>query len=458
MAESFVINYQTVPKVSFSNITGMKNYLLQEREVWGNFLNFLETATWIDNTGWSLNRSSISAKQLAGVFDRLEELLIDVREFNLTTVANRGQFLPPPPSSSLEGRLALGLAENDLHDDALAVYIHFLSANGFADSDHQRINQSIKSYSDRGRILVISGKAASVLPFQKVSSQKLSAISREAGINLHALKDEVQKAHEINVVHEASLTEIRTIIKAKSKRIVKAIIARERVRGNRGDEQLAIYSEKADLVLEGFKKRHREIERAAFARFQNQKAEFQRLKDLFYTQLRLKAPVALWKERADDHSAASKKAFSLFLFFIAIAIIVTIGVPYFFGDYISSGFFEQFCTNGVSPTCERVFSAKGPLTLTGLLVSMSLILWIIRLQFKIHLSERHLALDASEKKAFAETYMAMKEGSQVADENEAIILASLFRPTQDGIIKDDGSGVDLSVPALIARQLGRGSQ
>ena len=49
---------------------------------------------------------------------------------------------------------------------------------------------------------------------------------------------------------------------------------------------------------------------------------------------------------------------------------------------------------------------------------------------------RHLSLDADEKKAFAETYMALKEGASVDVANETIVLASLFRPTQDGIIRD----------------------
>ena len=77
------------------------------------------------------------------------------------------------------------------------------------------------------------------------------------------------------------------------------------------------------------------------------------------------------------------------------------------------------------------------------------------MQYKVFLSERHLALDAQEKKAFAETYLAFIEGQNVSPESEAIVLASLFRPTQDGIIKDDESGFDLSAAALIARQLSK---
>ncbi|WP_228848372.1 DUF6161 domain-containing protein [Halocynthiibacter styelae] len=85
---------------------------------------------------------------------------------------------------------------------------------------------------------------------------------------------------------------------------------------------------------------------------------------------------------------------------------------------------------------------------------MSLILWGIRLQYRVYLSERHLALDAGEKKAFAQAFLAFREDKSVGADNEAIVLASLFRPTQDGIIRDDGASLDISAAALLAKQLG----
>lgn len=85
----------------------------------------------------------------------------------------------------------------------------------------------------------------------------------------------------------------------------------------------------------------------------------------------------------------------------------------------------------------------------------SLLMWMTRLKYRTHLSERHLALDASEKMAFAETYLAMKEGNDVGRDNAAIVLASLLRPTQDGIIKDDETAIDLSTAAVLAKSLSK---
>lgn len=87
---------------------------------------------------------------------------------------------------------------------------------------------------------------------------------------------------------------------------------------------------------------------------------------------------------------------------------------------------------------------------------MSLILWGIRLVYRVYLSERHLAQDASEKMAFAETFLAMKERAKVSTEAEAIVLATLFKPIQDGIIKDDESMLDVSATAIVAKLMSRG--
>lgn len=89
------------------------------------------------------------------------------------------------------------------------------------------------------------------------------------------------------------------------------------------------------------------------------------------------------------------------------------------------------------------------------MLTSSLILWATRLQYRLFLSERHLSLDADEKKAFAETFMALKESGSVETANETIVLASLFRPTQDGIIKDESGGFDLSAAAVLAKQMAR---
>ena len=64
-------------------------------------------------------------------------------------------------------------------------------------------------------------------------------------------------------------------------------------------------------------------------------------------------------------------------------------------------------------------------------------------------------LDAAEKKAFAQSYRSLRRDAEVSKDSEAVVLAALFRPTQDGIIKDDESGLDVSAAAILAKQFSR---
>ena len=144
----------------------------------------------------------------------------------------------------------------------------------------------------------------------------------------------------------------------------------------------------------------------------------------------------------------------LFWLTALLAVAMAIGVPYWLGDYIAGSFHVGYPA-GSPHGCVGPFSAKGPVTVAGVLLTSSLVLWATKLQYRIFLSEQHLSLDADEKKAFAETYMALKEGASIDAANETIVLASLFRPTQGGIIKDEPGSFDLSAAAMLATQMAR---
>ena len=70
---------------------------------------------------------------------------------------------------------------------------------------------------------------------------------------------------------------------------------------------------------------------------------------------------------------------------------------------------------------------------------MTLAFWFIRLLVRIFLSHIHLENDAAERVTMAKTYLALiRDGSFEGKDNIGTILAALFRPTGDGIVKDEG--------------------
>ena len=353
--------------------------------------------------------------------------------------------------------LILALFHAGKIDDAVSVYLHFIAVNFMA---HVDSNTAYNRMASKGARMLEAASAASVLPFHKVSSAKLAGAARKAENHNKALEKEVARALEINDAHEQQLDELLKEQEKRGKRVDSTILNLNKRRARHYEK----WKEKTDTeVAKRFQQAEARIDamhRANTLRQNEQQSEFERLQDLFATQLRLRAPVKLWEAREASHNKRSNAALLRLFCFGGLTAAIAVAVPWCLGDQIAGSFFEIVCApqesqEAVEIQCERLFSAKGPLTVTGLLLAMSILTWITRLQYRIHLSERHLSLDASEKKAFAETYLAMKEGEDVGQDNEAIVLASLFRPTQDGIIRDDESGMDLSAVALLAKQLGK---
>ena len=66
-------------------------------------------------------------------------------------------------------------------------------------------------------------------------------------------------------------------------------------------------------------------------------------------------------------------------------------------------------------------------------------IWAIRLLVRIFLSNMHLENDAGERVTMAKTYLALIRSDSLSKEkNIDSVLAALFRPTGDGIVKDEG--------------------
>lgn len=69
----------------------------------------------------------------------------------------------------------------------------------------------------------------------------------------------------------------------------------------------------------------------------------------------------------------------------------------------------------------------------------TLCFWFTRLLVRIFLSNLHLENDAAERVTMAKTYLALiRDSALPKGENISTILAALFRPTGDGIVKDEG--------------------
>jgi len=75
-----------------------------------------------------------------------------------------------------------------------------------------------------------------------------------------------------------------------------------------------------------------------------------------------------------------------------------------------------------------------------MIFASSSVFWIIRITMKIALSNLHLSEDAHERVVMIKTYLSfIQEGHGLEEKDKQLIMSSLFRPSNIGIIQDESS-------------------
>jgi hypothetical protein len=81
-----------------------------------------------------------------------------------------------------------------------------------------------------------------------------------------------------------------------------------------------------------------------------------------------------------------------------------------------------------------------------------------RILLRLMLSRMHMAIENKNRACLTSIYVSLldetvSKGSEINDEQRTIILASLFRPSTVGIVKDEGFSLDPSIVAGISKVL-----
>lgn len=160
--------------------------------------------------------------------------------------------------------------------------------------------------------------------------------------------------------------------------------------------------------------------------------------DAFVEQLATETAVKLWRGRARSHNIRYRSFRNWSVGFGIVGLFFTI-IWIFAGFRFARWVFET------DPTAQVASYTAGSLALFTLFV------WGLRVLIRSMISEDHLSTDASARSALAHTYLSLTKEKAATPEDRAIILASLFAPVSDGLVKDDGMPV-LS-PAAIAAQM-----
>jgi hypothetical protein len=163
--------------------------------------------------------------------------------------------------------------------------------------------------------------------------------------------------------------------------------------------------------------------------------------DLYTEQLKLRAAVKQWSDRADAHESSFVRqrrwiigvGVSGFVLAWGWALAALSLAKWFFSDALADGA-GKLPSGTLRPTWSHELIFAGAASL----LYLTLFLWSMRILVRMMMSEHHLGIDARSRASMAHTYLALIEDNGAAsDADRAIVLSALFRPVTDGLVKDD---------------------
>ena len=205
------------------------------------------------------------------------------------------------------------------------------------------------------------------------------------------------------------------VIESKRNELVKVAVSSIKLFNDENFRRKRRIRQLLKLYGDGSKKLQSEIEK--------KRKDYDDVRASFIDHMKLEAPAKYWQNRSKSANAAR----IIYLVAFLIALVSTICV------------FKFSIIPWLEPNVHAVVSKdKYPIFEVSAFVSLSAFsFWIIRLIARLALSSHHLKIDADERNIMMQTYLALIQGGGASENEREIILQTLFKPTSDGIVKED---------------------
>lgn len=180
-----------------------------------------------------------------------------------------------------------------------------------------------------------------------------------------------------------------------------------------------------DSIRESHENLTTELKNSASETKQSLQQDWKNLTSTYDVQLALRAPATYWGIKSKRHTQ--------WVWILGISCAIWLAIGALALPKLASSVFG-LTTVGTIPTWFQVISFS-----LGALIFVLVLRSILRLM----MSHVHLALDATERRTMIVSYLSLVRRGSLKDEALEKVLSSIFRPTGDGIIKDEG--IPLSV-------------
>lgn len=193
---------------------------------------------------------------------------------------------------------------------------------------------------------------------------------------------------------------------------------------NELEETKVNYIKQFETALSTFDKKFKETHAKQLEDVQNAIGDIKRVEESYKKHMQLAAPAKYWEDKKSGHETKADSRRKILIWYVSVA-----GLVLLVGGVILVG-----KLSGVPD-----FQISELLYVTLAVILTTIVFWVGRILVRLFLSELHLALDAGERNIMITTYLALIAERGVSEKEKEIILTSIFRPTEDGIVKDDGA-------------------
>jgi hypothetical protein len=209
----------------------------------------------------------------------------------------------------------------------------------------------------------------------------------------------------------------------------KAVAATDEITAQR-KRQEAEFTVQLDRFSSQFATAAQERQEAMDKQTNRHENDWLNLKKKYADELRLQAPLTFWTTRANTYSKMADKSRCRFVWAGVLTVAIVCG--------LLAKFWQMFAAKSPSDIPLSMWIVTGTILALGF--------WTVKQFGRLYFSYEHLARDAEERVTLVQTFVALSQDNEkiVSEADLKFVLASLFRPSEDGLVKDDGLPVALS--------------
>lgn len=207
------------------------------------------------------------------------------------------------------------------------------------------------------------------------------------------------------------------------------------------DKAIAEVASQGTTAVAGMASEFAEQTKGRNEEFNKLKAELEATVALYNRFMELQGPVTYWRKKSAVHKKQAATMAKILMVYCAAALVILFGVFAYTASFLP--------TESDKIPVATLFKAGA----FSILVT-TVLFWTGRILVKMYLSDRHLSIDADERRTMIMTFLALTRKEKADEKDRAIILAAIFRAGSDGIVKDEG-GPDTALATAIGNLIRR---